>query len=67
MLTGSDPPVGFGFWAGLAAAGAALQLVAVRRGQGGLGWVLGRLLRRWPVRLVLLAGWVYGGWHVFVH
>lgn len=30
------------------------------------GQVLTLALRRWPVRLLLLAGWLWLGWHLFV-
>lgn len=31
-----------------------------------LGQVLTLALRRWPVRLLLQAGWLWVGWHLFV-
>jgi Family of unknown function (DUF6186) len=41
--------------------------VAARRGSGAtLGEALRRLVRRWPVRLLVLAAWLWFGWHVFV-
>jgi hypothetical protein len=67
VLIGSRAGVGFGFWGGLAALAVGFQVLAGRRGWPGLGAVLRRLTRRWPVRVALLAGWLYGGWHVFVH
>ena len=48
--------------------GTALGLeVAARRGRvASLGEALGIALRPWPVRLVLIAAWLWLGWHLFV-
>jgi hypothetical protein len=46
---------------------AALQAVAWRRRAGTLGALFAAVLRPWPVRLVVLALWLYAGWHLFVH
>ncbi|HET8620345.1 MAG TPA: DUF6186 family protein [Acidimicrobiales bacterium] len=48
----------------LAAAG--LELAARRRGAGRLADVLSAALRHPPVRFLVLAGWLWLGWHVFV-
>lgn len=41
--------------------------VAARRGAGGtLGDALAVALRPWPVRMIVLAAWLWLGWHVFV-
>ena len=50
-------------------AGAALALEAVARRWGRtatFGGALSVASRRWPARLVLLAGWLWLGWHLFV-
>ena len=41
--------------------------LAARRGRvASFGDALGVALRPWPVRLVLIAGWLWLGWHLFV-
>jgi Family of unknown function (DUF6186) len=51
----------------VAIAAAGLELAARRWRRGArLGDVLGVALRRGPVRLVVLAGWLWIGWHLFV-
>jgi hypothetical protein len=41
--------------------------VAARRGRGAtFAAAVGRLVRRRPVRLLVLAGWLWLGWHLFV-
>jgi hypothetical protein len=53
-------------YAVLAAVAVGLE-VAARRGRGAtLGEALRRLVRRTPVRLLVLAVWLWVGWHVFV-
>ena len=47
----------------------ALGLEVVARGSGRIatfGQLLDVMLRRWPVRALLLAAWLWLGWHVFV-
>jgi hypothetical protein len=49
------------------AAAVALEATARRRGTTAtLGATLSAVLRRRPARLLLLAGWLWLGWHVFV-
>lgn len=67
MIVGSAPAVGLGFWSAVAAVIAVLQAVAWRRRAGTLGALFAAVLRPWPVRLVVLALWLYAGWHLFVH
>ncbi len=44
-----------------------LELAARRSGRlATFGQALDLILRRWPFRLVLLAGWLWLGWHLFV-
>jgi hypothetical protein len=51
----------------LLASGIGLELVARRsRRLPTFGQALGLALRRWPLRLLLQAGWLWVGWHVFV-
>ncbi|HWC12123.1 MAG TPA: DUF6186 family protein [Acidimicrobiales bacterium] len=48
---------------------AALALEAAARRSGRLatfGEALSIVRRSWPLRLVLLAGWLWLGWHLFV-
>lgn len=53
-------------YAALALAAAGLELAA-RLGRGvTLGDALAGLLRRRPARLLLQAGWLWLGWHLFV-
>jgi Family of unknown function (DUF6186) len=42
------------------------DLTARRRGGATLGEALAVLVRPWPVRLVVVAAWLWLGWHVFV-
>jgi hypothetical protein len=55
-------------YAVLAAVAIGLEIAARRgRGRGAtLGEALDGLVRRWPVRLLVLAVWLWVGWHVFV-
>ena len=56
--------VGFAVFA---AAAVALEIAARRSGQvTTFGDLLSVALRRWPVRILLLAGWMWLGWHLFV-
>ena len=49
------------------AAAVALEAAARHRGTTAtLGATLSAVLRRRPARLLLLAGWLWLGWHVFV-
>ncbi|MGH9227884.1 MAG: DUF6186 family protein [Acidimicrobiales bacterium] len=48
----------------LAAVGA--EVAARRRGSGTFGDALTLTLRTRPVRFLLLAGWLWLGWHLFV-
>jgi hypothetical protein len=51
----------------VAVAAAALELVARRSGRvATLGQALAAARRWWPLRAVLLAGWLWLGWHLFV-
>lgn len=43
-----------------------LEIAARRRGRATFGDALAVLLRPPPVRLVVLAAWLWFGWHVFV-
>jgi hypothetical protein len=53
-------------YAAVVVAGVALEVVARRREAPGLGEVLAAALRIRPVRVAVLAGWLWLGWHVFV-
>lgn len=54
-------------YAVLALCAVGLELSARRSGhRATLGQALDALLRRWPCRLALLAGWLWLGWHLFV-
>jgi hypothetical protein len=56
--------IGYGVLAGGAVG---LELAARRsRRLATFGDVLDVVLRRWPVRAALLAGWLWLGWHLFV-
>jgi hypothetical protein len=47
-------------------AAVALELTARARGRATFGDVVTLSLRRRPVRLVVLAAWLWLGWHLFV-
>ncbi|HZM31077.1 MAG TPA: DUF6186 family protein [Acidimicrobiales bacterium] len=53
-------------YAAIVVAAVALELTARTREAPGLGEVLAAALRIRPVRVALLAGWLWVGWHVFV-
>ncbi len=53
-------------YATIAACGVGLEVAARRRGDATFGEALTRLLRRWPVRVLVVVGWLWVGWHVFV-
>ena len=56
--------VGYGV---LALCAVGLEAAARRsRRRATFGQALDAVLRRWPVRLALLAGWLWLGWHLFV-
>jgi hypothetical protein len=55
----------------IAACGVMLELAARRsparsRRVATFGEALDTALQRWPVRVVVLAGWLWLGWHLFV-
>jgi hypothetical protein len=43
-----------------------LEITARRRGRGRFAAALSVALRWWPLRVLLLAGWLWLGWHTFV-
>ncbi len=54
-------------YAVIAAAALVLEVAARRsKGVATFGEMLSIGLRRWPLRLVLLVGWLWLGWHLFV-
>jgi len=53
-------------YAALAAVAAGLEIAARRGRAATFGATLGAALRHRPVRVLLLAGWLWLGWHVFV-
>ena len=54
-------------YAAVAACALGLEVAARRSGRWAtFGEALAGLRRRWPFRLVLLAGWLWLGWHLFV-
>ena len=53
-------------YAAVAVAAVALEVAARRREAPGLGEILAAALRIRPVRVAVLAGWLWLGWHVFV-
>jgi Family of unknown function (DUF6186) len=48
------------------AAAVALEIGARRRGGATFGDTLAVALRPWPVRLAVVAAWLWLGWHLFV-
>jgi hypothetical protein len=53
-------------YAVLVLAALGLELAARARGRATFGDVVALALRRRPVRLVVLAAWLWLGWHLFV-
>jgi Family of unknown function (DUF6186) len=53
-------------YAVIVATAVGLELAARRRGDGTFGDALAAALRRWPVRMVVVAAWLWLGWHLFV-
>ncbi|MGH9117177.1 MAG: DUF6186 family protein [Acidimicrobiales bacterium] len=53
-------------YAVIVACAVGLELAARRRGGATFGDALTWLVRQWPVRLLLVLGWLWLGWHVFV-
>ena len=54
-------------YASVAGGALVLELVARRSKRlPSFGDVLTVILRRWPVRVALVAGWLWLGWHLFV-
>jgi Family of unknown function (DUF6186) len=53
-------------YAVVAAAAVGLELAARRGMCATFGEALSAAVRRRPVRLLLIAGWLWLGWHVFV-
>jgi hypothetical protein len=53
-------------YAVLVIAAISLELTARGRGRATFGDVVALSLRRRPVRLTLLAAWLWLGWHLFV-
>lgn len=50
----------------LAASATGLELAARRRGSGSFGDAVTIVMGRWPARVILLATWLWLGWHLFV-
>jgi hypothetical protein len=50
----------------LVSAAVVLDVNGRRRGGATFGDALGALLRPWPVRFLVVTGWVWLGWHLFV-
>jgi hypothetical protein len=53
-------------YVGIVAAAVLLELTARRRGAGRFGDALTLAMRRTPVRLAVLAAWLWLGWHLLV-
>lgn len=49
----------------LAASAAGLELAARRRTSGGFGDAVTIVMSRWPARVIVLAVWLWLGWHLF--
>ena len=43
-----------------------VEVAARRRGRTTFGDALALILRPWPARVVVVAAWLWFGWHVFV-
>jgi hypothetical protein len=53
-------------YAVIVAAAIGLEIAARRRGGASLGDALAVVLRPWPARMVVVAAWLWLGWHLFV-
>ena len=53
-------------YAVIAASAVGVELAARRRGDGMFGDALAAALGRWEVRTIIVAAWLWLGWHVFV-
>lgn len=53
-------------YAVLCAAAVGLEAAGRRSVTGTFGDLISFVLRRWPVRLLVLATWLWFGWHAFV-
>jgi hypothetical protein len=53
-------------YAVIVAAAIGLEIAARRHGGASLGDALVVVLRPWPVRMVVVAAWLWLGWHLFV-
>jgi hypothetical protein len=53
-------------YAVIAASAVGVELAARRRGAGTFGDALAAALCRWQVRMIVIAAWLWLGWHVFV-
>jgi hypothetical protein len=52
-------------YAAIAAAAIGVEVAARRRGGGTFGEALAVVLRPWPARVVVVAAWLWLGWHLF--
>ena len=50
----------------IVSAAVVLDVSGRRRGGATFGDAVGALLRPWPVRFLVVAGWLWLGWHLFV-
>jgi hypothetical protein len=69
LLLPGSAAAGVGFWVGVVLAGAGLELVA-RRSCGRIATTSEalQLTARHPVaRLMIVAAWIFAGWHLFAH
>jgi len=69
VVVGSNIAVGFAFWAIIAISIAVLEVLG-RLHRGNLPHLgdLGRFLMQWRIfRWIMVAGWVFAGWHLFSH
>lgn len=53
-------------YAVIAAVAVGVEIAARRRGGTTFGDALTAVLRPWPARVVVVAAWLWLGWHVFV-
>jgi hypothetical protein len=53
-------------YAVVAAAAVGLEIAARRGAWATFGDAVSVAARRWPIRMLLIAGWLWLGWHIFV-
>ncbi|MCL4449060.1 MAG: hypothetical protein M1483_04490 [Actinobacteria bacterium] len=69
VVVGSNLVVGFLFWAVVLCVGVLIEIAGIKHRAGFVSiGIFGKwLASHKPVRFLLIAGWAYAGWHLFLH